>query len=124
MFSDSVQKLLELWKMCDELDVDTGPAMLSPSCVPTSRASNRAASSLSLLLLLLLLTCHVGPMASLSLLLLLLLLLLLKSRARVYASIQTVIPLDAWYSYTFDHFDPRPGSTLFDKFCKCTHAVK
>merc|ERR1719454_2690406 len=48
--------------MCDELDVDTGPAMLSPGC--------------------------------------------------------TVVPLDAWYSCTFDHFDPRPGSTLFDKFCK------
>lgn len=62
MFADSVQKLLELWKMCDELDVDTGPAMLSPNC--------------------------------------------------------TVVPLDAWYSYTFDHWDPRPGSTLFDKFCK------
>jgi hypothetical protein len=62
MFADSVQKLISLWQMCDELDVDTGPAMLSP---------------------------HV-----------------------------TVVPLDAWYSCTFDHFDPRPGSTLFDKFCK------
>ena len=62
MFADSVEKLLQLWKMCDELDVDTGPAMLSPKC--------------------------------------------------------TVVPLDAWYSCTFDHFDPRPGQTLFDKFCK------
>jgi len=62
MFADSVLKLLELWKMCDELDVDVGPAKLSPKC--------------------------------------------------------TVVPLDAWYSYTFDHWDPRPGSTLFDKFCK------
>ena len=30
----------------------------------------------------------------------------------------TVVPLDSWYSYTFDHFDPKPGSTLFDKYCK------
>ena len=62
MFADSVQKLLSLWQMCDENDIDVGPARLSPSV--------------------------------------------------------TVVPLDAWYSYTFDHFDPRPGSTLFDKFCK------
>ena len=62
MFADSVQKLLSLWQLCDELDVDVGPAMLSPRVV--------------------------------------------------------VMPLDAWYSCTFDHFDPRPGSTLFDKFCK------
>ena len=62
MFADSVQKLLSLWQMCDELDVDVGPARLSPRC--------------------------------------------------------TVVPLDSWYSFTFDHHDPRPGSTLFDKFCK------
>ena len=62
MFADSVQKLLSLWQMCDELDVDTGPARLSPKC--------------------------------------------------------TVLPLDSWYSYTFDHHDPRPGSTKFDSFCK------
>ena len=62
MFADSVQKLLSLWQLCDELDVDVGPAMVSPKCI--------------------------------------------------------VLPLDAWYSCTFDHFDPRPGSTLFDKFCK------
>ena len=30
----------------------------------------------------------------------------------------TIVPLDAWYSYTFDHYDPRPGTSLFDKFCK------
>ena len=62
MFADSVQKLIALWQLCDELDVDTGPARLSPNC--------------------------------------------------------TVLPLDSWYSYTFDHHDPRPGSTLFDKYCK------
>ena len=62
MFADSVQKLLSLWQMCDENDIDVGPARLSPDC--------------------------------------------------------TVIPLDGWYSCTFDHHDPRPGSTLFDKWCK------
>ena len=48
--------------MCDENDIDVGPAQLSPSVV--------------------------------------------------------VCPLDGWYACTFDHHDPRPGSTLFDKFCK------
>ena len=62
MFADSIQKLTSLWQLCDELDVDVGPAMLSPRMV--------------------------------------------------------VLPLDAWYSCTFDHHDPKPGSTLFDKFCK------
>jgi len=62
MFADSVQKLISLWQMCDENDIDVGPARLSPHC--------------------------------------------------------TVVPLDSWYSCTFDHHDPRPGSTLFDKFCK------
>ena len=58
MFADSVQKLLSLWQMCDELEVDTGPAVLGTHC--------------------------------------------------------TVVPLDGWYSYTFDHWDPRrarPSST-------------
>ena len=62
MFADSVQKLLALWQLCDELDVDVGPARLSSSV--------------------------------------------------------TVVPLDSWYSYTFDHHDPNPGRTAFDKFCK------
>jgi hypothetical protein len=62
MFADSVQKLLALWQMCDEIDVDTGPARVSPRC--------------------------------------------------------TVVPLDSWYSYAFDHFDPKPGGTLFDSYCK------
>jgi hypothetical protein len=29
MFADSVQKLLSLWQMCDEIDVDVGPAKVS-----------------------------------------------------------------------------------------------
>ena len=62
MFADSVQKLLALWQLCDELDVDVGPARLSSSV--------------------------------------------------------TVVPLDSWYSYSFDHHDPNPGRTAFDKFCK------
>uniref|UniRef100_A0A7S4BN38 Calcineurin-like phosphoesterase domain-containing protein n=1 Tax=Chrysotila carterae TaxID=13221 RepID=A0A7S4BN38_CHRCT len=61
-FADSVAKLLALWQMCDEIDVDVGPAQISTSTV--------------------------------------------------------VLPLDSWYSYTFDHHDPKPGLTLFDKFCK------
>ena len=28
-----------------------------------------------------------------------------------------VLPLDSWYSHTFDARDPRPGATRFDKFC-------
>ena len=62
MFADSVAKLLALWQMCDELDVDVGPAMVSDAV--------------------------------------------------------TVLPLDGWYHFSFDHHDPKPGSTLFDKFCK------
>ena len=30
----------------------------------------------------------------------------------------TVVPLDSWYSWTFDHYDPRPGSALFDSWCQ------
>lgn len=62
LFADSVQKLLSLWQLCDELDVDTGPVQLSTAV--------------------------------------------------------TVVPLDSWYHYSFDHFDPKPGTTKFDKFCK------
>ena len=29
-FADSVHKLIALWQMCDDLDVDTGPAQLGP----------------------------------------------------------------------------------------------
>jgi len=28
-----------------------------------------------------------------------------------------VLPLESWYSYEFDHFDPKPGSVKFDKHC-------
>ena len=61
-FADSVHKLIALWQMCDDLDVDTGPAQLGPG---------------------------VG-----------------------------VLPLDSWHSYLFDHHDPRPGTVLFDSWCK------
>ena len=61
-FADSVHKLICLWQLCDELDVDTGPARVSRSV--------------------------------------------------------TVVPLDSWYSYTFDRHDPRPGTALFDSWCK------
>lgn len=57
-----VARSLAIWQLCDELDVDTGPAQLNPSL--------------------------------------------------------TVVPLDAWYHYSFDHYDPRPGTVKFDKWCK------
>jgi hypothetical protein len=28
-----------------------------------------------------------------------------------------VLPLDSWYNHEFDHHDPTPGSTRFDKYC-------
>ena len=29
-----------------------------------------------------------------------------------------MLPLDSWHSYLFDHHDPRPGTVLFDSWCK------
>jgi predicted phosphodiesterase len=95
-FADSVAKLLALWQLCDELDVDVASRIpiLAIMChtplslVHTLRHDSDSPSR----------SGNQGP-AQLS--------------PRL-----AVLPLESWYSHSFDRHDPRPGSVRFDSWCK------